>query len=276
MKNITEIIKSKYSNQLKQFGQNFLICEETAQNIVANAQITNTDTVVEIGPGPGILTRYIAASKPQRLITVDIDDRSKKCIEQLKSICNLEIITTDALDYNIREIYNSNSQQSSCIKIIGNLPYNISTALLTKWLKDIDIIKSMTLMFQKEVALRICSSPNSKKFGWLSVYVQSLCEAENILEVPKELFTPIPKVDSSVVYITPKYKIPSQEVITALKFITQKAFSMRRKKIKTTLKGYFSNLEKTLETMNINPSSRAEQLNIEDFIELAKKYLKQS
>ena len=199
---IEKLIAKYYQRQDKNLGQNFLICEHTAEQIVTQAQIQPTDLVIEIGSGPGILTQHIAAQKPKKIIAIDIDPRSKQSLRELQqeNKDSLEVVTTNALHYDI-------SNLGHRVKIIANLPYNISTTLFIKWLAHITHIESMTLMFQKEVAMRICAQPNSKKYGWLSIYAQALCQTHMVLNVSADLFKPPPKVDSGSCSSTTGYKL---------------------------------------------------------------------
>ena len=261
---IKETLKKNNIKINKSLGQNFIFDQNLTDKIVSKSKPLST-TIIEIGPGPGSLTRSILKEKPNKLFVIDIDKQSEKMLSDLKSMHNetLNIIIEDALKYPIWELGNSPRQ------VIANLPYNTGTKMFTEWLKRINCFESMTLMFQKEVADRILAKPGSKNYGRLSVITNWLSETKKLFDIPNSAFIPKPKVNSTVIKIKP-YKKPIYDVsFESLEAITRIAFSQRRKMIKTSLKEI--NCNKILDELNISPFLRPEQLSIQDFCKIAKK-----
>ncbi len=261
---IKEILKKNKIKIHKSLGQNFIFDQNLTDKIVSKSKPL-CNTIIEIGPGPGCLTRSILKEKPEKLFVIDIDEQSEKMLSDLKLMYNdkLHIIIEDALKFPIWELGSFPRQ------IIANLPYNSGTKMLTKWLKHINNFDSMTLMFQKEVADRILAKPGSKNYGRLSVIANWLTKTSKLFDIPNSAFIPKPKVDSTVIQIQP-YKKPLYDVsFHSLEKITKIAFSQRRKMIKTSLKEI--NCNKILDDLNISPSLRPEQLSISDFCKIAKK-----
>lgn len=249
----------------KNLGQNFLLDPNITNRIAKSAGDLSQSTVIEIGPGPGGLTRSLLYTGAKHVIAIERDDR---CIEALQELTQasdgkLEVVAEDALKVRPQDL------AKGPIKIVANLPYNIATELLINWIKDLENIQSMTLMFQKEVALRITADPGSKAYGRLSILSQWLCEAQRLFDLPPGAFSPPPKVTSSIVHLKPK-QVPAEKLklLPTLEALTQKAFSQRRKMLRSSLKGVVT--ENTLEKLGIPPTARAEELTVEQFIELAK------
>ena len=226
-------------------------------------------TVIEIGPGPGGLTRSILKKKPSVLYTIDKDKQSEKMLTDIKKIYrdNLIIITDDALHYPIWELGDSPRQ------VIANLPYNTGTKMLTSWLKHIQHFDLLTLMFQKEVADRIIAKPGSKNYGRLSILTNWLTKSKKLFDIPREAFIPRPKITSSVIQLKPLHKPLYDVSFESIEKITQMAFSQRRKMIKTSLKKV--NGQIILKELNISPNLRPENLSIIDFCKIAKKSYKE-
>lgn len=249
----------------KKFGQNFLLNMDIVRRIVRFSGDLSKCSVVEVGPGPGGLTRAILEAHPQHLFAIEMDPRCVDILSDLKeaSAGNLDIIEGDALKI---------MPQSLCegpIKIIANLPYNVGTALLIQWLHCLDNIQSMTLMFQKEVALRIIAKTGTKDYGRLSVLCQFLCDVTKVFDLPPGAFSPPPKVTSSVVHFVPKVlKDNELALLPILEELTKRAFNQRRKMLRSSLKGYVD--ESLYEDVGILPTSRAEELKVSDYIALAK------
>ena len=261
---IKETLKKNNIKINKSLGQNFIFDQNLTDKIVSKSKPLST-TIIEIGPGPGSLTRSILKEKPSKLFVIDIDKQSEKMLSDLKSMHSetLNIIIEDALKYPIWELGNSPRQ------VIANLPYNTGTKMFTEWLKRINCFESMTLMFQKEVADRILAKPGSKNYGRLSVIANWLTETKKLFDIPNSAFIPKPKVNSTVIQIKP-YKKPIYDVsFESLETITRIAFSQRRKMIKTSLK--VINCNKILDDLNISPFLRPEQLSIQDFCKIARK-----
>lgn len=246
----------------KSLGQNFLLDYNITQKIVrlTGATLTNAN-VVEIGPGPGGLTRAIIEKNPKAFHVVEMDPKCIAVMNQLKKGFNqLHIHHQDALTFDIATL-------GEPVHILSNLPYHIGTELLTRWLHQTPLIQSMTLMFQKEVADRIIAKPDTKAYGRLSVICQYCFDIEHAFDLPPSAFTPAPKVYSTVLHFKPKEEL-DLSLIPALEHVTKHAFGMRRKMIRSTLKGLFSSCQ--LEELGIKPTLRAEDLTLDDYILLAK------
>ena len=262
---LREVISAHNLRAEKSLGQNFLLDQNITDKIVRHAGDLSGVTVVEIGPGPGGLTRSLLKSDAKKIITVEFDERAVGALQDLKDISDgrLEIIHGDALEENLLE------HADGPRKIIANLPYNIATPLLMNWLSqirdDADAYDEMILMFQKEVAERITAGPGGKTYGRLSVMCQWLCETKKLFDLSPSAFTPPPKVKSSVVKFTAK--IPDQDApsFKAVEKVTAAAFGQRRKMIRSSLRDYIQVIEK----LGLNPEERAEELRPEDYILLA-------
>ena len=282
---INQLIKKHYSLGLKKsLGQHFLNDSFIVDKIIDAAQINHNDIILEIGPGPGILTRAILEKKPKKLITIDADPRSALCLKELEDFYKEKLVTLtkDALKCDIKslgDLVNDNSSngrsQPFKIKIIANLPYNISTVLLCNWLDNIKFVDSMVLMFQQEVGLRIIATPGSKKYGRLSINTQSLCDVDCITAVSADSFSPPPKVESIVLKFAPNQNLIEQNlpIISILQKTVSHAFANRRKKIKSNLIKIFNNIddmELALNNAGIDINQRAEDIAVSKFIKLAK------
>ncbi len=264
---IKETLKKNNVRINKSLGQNFLFDLNLTDKIVKNSEPI-CPTVIEIGPGPGGLTRSILKKKPTVLYTIDKDKQSEKMLTDIKKIYrdNLIIITDDALHYPIWELGDSPRQ------VIANLPYNSGTKMLTSWLKHIQHFDLLTLMFQKEVADRIIAKPGSKNYGRLSILTNWLTKSKKLFDVPSEAFIPRPKIISSVIQLKPLHKPLYDVSFESIEKITQMAFSQRRKMIKTSLKKINGKI--ILKELNISPNLRPENLSIIDFCKIAKKSYK--
>lgn len=246
----------------KSLGQNFLLDENITHKVAAAAGTLTGHRVIEIGPGPGGLTRAILDLDADEVIAVEMD---KDCIAALQSLNDkrLTIMHQDALKTDFKALLAIDKPT----KIIANLPYNIGTELLFKWLPMIDKIASLTLMFQKEVVDRIVAAPNTKDYGRLSVMTQWLASAKKVFDLPPHLFTPPPKVTSSVVHIVSKSD-PRTVEFQVMESLVKQAFSMRRKMLKSTLKNTIDPSK-----VDIDPTRRAETLSVEEFVMLANYYI---
>jgi len=246
----------------RSFGQNFLLDLNLTQRIAAAAGDLSQVNVVEIGPGPGGLTRALMIQGAQHVYTVERDFR---CIDAIKEISTaydgrVRIVEADALKIKLSDIC-----QPPC-KIVANLPYNVATPLLIRWLKDIENIESMTLMFQKEVADRLTAKPRTKAYGRLSVMSQWLCHVHQEFDVAKEAFTPPPKVTSTIVTLTPRLKPAAPATWDTLEKVTAAAFNQRRKMLRASLKSFHFDFE----ALGITETARAEELTVEQFCTLAR------
>ena len=243
----------------KSLGQNFLVCEKTLSDIFKIVKSLKLHNVLEIGPGVGSLTNLLLASQAQNIICVEKDDYIFSILKKYESD-RLHFINDDALSIDEDMLFKKEKYS-----IVANLPYNIGTTLLTKWIDQSGNIESMCLMFQKEVAERIVASAGSSKYGTLSIFTQLYFKAEILYEVPNTAFSPKPKVSSAIVLLSkldsPRFIIDNNKLEKYGKII----FSMRRKMLRKSLKNFLSNPDILLEKLNISPTKRPEELSIEEF-----------
>lgn len=251
---------------LKKYGQNFIFDETLCTKIVKQALIDSGSHVLEIGPGPAGLTRSILQAFPAKLNVVETDSRCLPLLEEIKNIYpSLNILHKDALKINLVEI-----AKGTKLEIISNLPYNIGTQLLINWIYQIKQVQSMVLMLQKEVVDRIIAPVDTKAYGRLSIICQLVCNVQKCFDVSPKAFYPEPKIWSSIVKLMPREDIPSDELLEKVGQVTLKAFSGRRKMIKSSLKHLVPNIEMVLDSLGINQSLRAENLTPLDYLQIAK------
>jgi 16S rRNA (adenine1518-N6/adenine1519-N6)-dimethyltransferase len=248
----------------KALGQHFLCDLNLARKIASSAGDLADCTVFEIGPGPGGLTRALLETDAKKIIAIEKDVRCVAALAELAAASEgqLEIIEGDALRTDLLKLAKHPRA------IVANLPYNIGTELLLKWLRQIDGFRSLTLMFQKEVADRIAAAPGSKTYGRLSVIAQFCCDVQRVMSVPARAFTPPPKVDSAVVHLTPRIGRPEDIEFEAMERITAAAFGQRRKMLRASLRALGG--EDLLHRGGINPELRAENLTVKEFEKLAR------
>lgn len=256
---------------IKSLGQNFIYDMSLCEKIASTANIKADDYIIEIGPGTAGLTRAILNSGPKQLIVIEKDERCINLLNEVKEFYpNLSIINIDAKKISFQEILSQFSlPQNLKFKIISNLPYNISTALIISYLKKSEYINSMHVMVQKEVADRIRSKENRKEYGRLSVISQLMSDIHKEFDVTPESFYPRPKVNSSVISLYPKKEPLDSNILDNLEKITRYAFGMRRKMLQSSLKP----LELNKYSHEIDLSKRAENLSPEIYINLAKMLL---
>ncbi len=248
----------------KRFGQNFLHDHNIIYSILSSLQAKPGQHWVEIGPGMGALTEPLLLQK-LRLDVVELDrDLVVLLKDKFKQYDNLQIYSADALKFDFSALAKDNEK----LRIIGNLPYNISTPLMFHLLNNASCIEDMHFMLQKEVVDRICAAPGSKKYGRLSVMMQYFCATELLFDVPPESFDPAPKVMSAIVRLVP-HQQPPVEVndMTKLNRIVVQAFSQRRKTLRNSLKKLID--EDVIIALNIDPTLRAEALSLNDFAKLS-------
>ena len=247
----------------KSLGQNFIFDLNLTQRIARTAA-PFTGSVFEIGPGPGGLTRALFLEGASDVIAIEKDRRVIGFLDHLVEATNgqLKLIEADALNQPIWEM------GTAPRKIVANLPYNIATALLLTWLGHAHAFASLTLMFQREVAMRLVAQPGDKAYGRLSVITQWLCEAELKFDIPPQAFVPPPKVTSSVVHLVPRSEPLFDCRKEDLEAVTAIAFGQRRKMLRASFKKYGG--EAVLNEANIDPSVRPQQLSIEAFCRLAR------
>jgi len=252
----------------KSLGQNFLLDLNLTRRIARAALPLKGHTVIEVGPGPGGLTRALLGEGAEKVVAVETDRRTIPALEEIGAAFpgRLSIVAADALTVDWTEI------AAGPTKIVANLPYNIATPLLVGWLTTEPWppwYASMTLMFQKEVAQRIVAVPGSKAFGRLSVLAQWRARPVKLFDIDRRAFTPSPNVTSSVVQITPGTPALQDCKAAVLERVTAAAFGQRRKMLRSSLKGLVADSDAVLATAGIDPSRRAEQLSVTDFCRLA-------
>jgi 16S rRNA (adenine1518-N6/adenine1519-N6)-dimethyltransferase len=261
---LREIIKRYGLSAHKGLGQHFLLDLNLTRKIVAAAGDLDGCTVFEIGPGPGGLTRALLDSKAKKIIAIEKDQRCVAALGELvlSSEGRLEIIESDALEIDLTKL------APPPRVIIANLPYNVGTPLLLGWLKQIDAFRSMTLMFQAEVAERLIAKPGTKAYGRLSVMAQFCCGVTRVMTLPARAFTPPPKVDSAVVHFVPRTDRPEDISFKAMEAVTAAAFGQRRKMLRSSLKSLRG--AELLEQAGIASNRRAEELTVAEFENLAR------
>lgn len=265
---LREVIAAHGLNARKSLGQNFILDLNLTAKIARAAGDLSGADVIEVGPGPGGLTRGLLAEGARRVLAIEKDAR---CLPALAEITaadpRLEVIEGDALEVDLA------ARTTPPVKIVANLPYNVGTELLTRWLDPPawpPFWSSLTLMFQREVADRIVATPGSKAYGRLSVLTHWRADARIAMDLPPSAFVPPPKVRSAVVHITalpePRYPAPQQVLQTVVKA----AFNQRRKMLRSSLKGLSPDVEAALQDAGIEPTDRAETVDVERFCALAR------
>lgn len=253
----------------KALGQNFLLDLNLTAKIARQAGDLSQCDVLEIGPGPGGLTRGLLAAGARKVLAVEKDARCVPALEEIAAAYpeRLEIIRGDALEIDAM------AHLAPPVRIVANLPYNIGTELLVRWLTPPawpPFWQSLTLMFQREVAERIVARPGSKAYGRLAILAQWRCDARIVMALPPEAFTPAPKVSSAVVHLTalPQPRHPADAA--TLSRVVAAAFNQRRKMLRAALKGLAPDIEDRLAAAGIAPTERAEQVPLENFCALAR------
>jgi len=259
------LVESMDMRARKSLGQNFLFDLNLTRKIARSAGPL-TGTTIEIGPGPGGLTRALLLEHAEHVMAIEKDRRASAVLSSLSAAAGdrLTLIEADALTSPIWEL------GTAPRRIIANLPYNIATTLLIQWLAHASCFDSMTLMFQREVAERITARPGEAAYGRLSVLTRWLADAEILFDVPASAFVPQPKIISSIVQIVPlaQPRYPCSQ--HALEFITRTAFGQRRKMLRSSLKKI--NGDQLLAAAGIAPESRPQDIDIEGFCKLANLY----
>ncbi len=256
---IRDLLISNNIKAKKKYSQNFILDFNVLDKIVDILSPIEKYSIIEIGPGPGGLSRSILARSPKELVVIEKDNRFYKLLQDIKlNYNNISIIEADVLKVNLSEVSRGQT------KIIGNLPYNISTKILTTLMPIPKNTCALVLTFQKEVAERIVSLPNKKTYGRLSILAQSYCDVSIEMKIPASVFYPKPKVDSSVVKFIPKKDNSKMIDSNLLKKITRATFGQRRKMIKKTL-SIFGDSIKICDLANVSYAKRADELSIEDY-----------
>ena len=261
---LKDVISRHQLRAKKSLGQNFLLDLNLTSKIARYAGNLDQFDILEIGPGPGGLTRSLLHEGARKVVAIEKDNRCIEALEEIQATFpgRLKLLQGDALSTNASE------HLADPVRIIANLPYNIGTELLVRWLTSKtwpSFWQSMTLMFQKEVANRIVASPGSKAYGRLSVMSQWRCNTKIAFNVPATAFTPPPKVESALVHFEAlkEPKFPAE--VEVLEFVVSKAFNQRRKMLRGALKGYFQNVEEGLVSIGVLPTKRAEDITVQEY-----------
>lgn len=275
---LREVLAAAGISADKRFGQHFLLDLNLCRKIVRLAAVSPGDRVMEIGPGPGGLTRALleagaivtAVEKDPRFIPLLRDLASKAAgLDGADSLTgSLHVIAADALAVDETSLFTA----GAAVRVVANLPYNVGTPLLVKWLTGRFQPVSMTLMFQKEVAHRIVAPPGGPDYGRLAVLSQALSQAGMVMELPARAFTPPPKVDSAVVSMTPLADRPPDRLVEALQTVAQAAFGQRRKMLRSSLKALGG--DALCRAAGVDPNLRAEAVPVAGFLALAAAWLK--
>ncbi|UCI32808.1 16S rRNA (adenine(1518)-N(6)/adenine(1519)-N(6))-dimethyltransferase RsmA [Mesorhizobium sp. B4-1-4] len=267
---LRDVIERHGLQAKKALGQNFLLDLNLTGKIARSAGDLTNATVIEVGPGPGGLTRALLSNGARRVVAIERDER---CLAALAEVSahypgRLEVISGDALKTDFAALASATDGHGGPVRIVANLPYNIGTELLIRWLTVPDwppFYASMTLMFQREVAQRIVAAPGSDAYGRLGVLAGWRTQARIAFDVPPQAFTPPPKVTSSVVHLEPR-ATPLPANVKKLGRVTEAAFGQRRKMLRQSVKSLGG--EALLKRAGIDPTRRAETLSVEEFVRL--------
>lgn len=272
---LRDVIKAHDLQAKKSFGQNFLLDLNLTGKIARIPGDLTDCTVYEVGPGPGGLTRALLQEGAKRVVAAEMDERCLPALAEVSEAYDSRLHVELADAVKVDEPTLLQLQPGSQARIIANLPYNVGTLLFIKWL-TLDEWKpwyqSLTLMFQLEVAERIVAKPGSKAYGRLSVLAQWRGKVRIAMKVPAAAFTPPPKVASAIVHYEPVEPIDDLVQLRDLEKVVEKAFGQRRKMLRASLKGLDVPVLDLLETAALDPTLRAENVSVEDFVRLAKTY----
>lgn len=266
---LADVIAENQLSAKKSLGQNFLLDLNLTAKIARQAGSLTDCDVLEIGPGPGGLTRGLLAEGARRVLAIEKDPRCGPVLDQISAAYpeRLSYVIGDALDVNPLE------HLTPPIRIAANLPYNVGTELLVRWLTPPEwppFWSSLTLMFQREVAMRIVAEPGSKAYGRLAVLAQWRADTRIAMSLPPEAFTPAPKVHSAVVHLTALPKPRFEADAKVLSRVVAAGFNQRRKMLRASLKGVAPDIEDRLIAAGIKPTERAETVGLEQFCALAR------
>ena len=266
---LREVITTHTLNAKKSLGQNFILDLNLTSKIARLAGSLDDHDVLEIGPGPGGLTRGLLSEGARRVVVLEKDIRCMPALEEIKAAYRnkVKIFNVDALEFNAQR------HLTGPVRIVSNLPYNVGTELLIRWLTPGDwppFWETLTLMFQKEVAERIIAAPGSKAYGRLSILAQWKANAKIVMALPPEAFSPPPKVHSAVVHLTaltePRFPAPERLLSSTVAM----AFNQRRKMLRSSLKAASKDIEMVLRDAGLEPTARAEEISLEGFCALAR------
>tara|TARA_B110000037_G_scaffold111137_1_gene128324 strand:- start:585 stop:1424 length:840 start_codon:yes stop_codon:yes gene_type:complete len=266
---LREVISTHTLNAKKSLGQNFILDLNLTSKIARLAGSLDDHDVLEIGPGPGGLTRGLLSEGARRVVVLEKDIRCMPALEEIKAAYRnkVQIFNVDALGFDAQR------HLTGPVRIVSNLPYNVGTELLIRWLTPGDwppFWETLTLMFQKEVAERIIAAPGSKAYGRLSILAQWKANAKIVMALPPEAFSPPPKVHSAVVHLTaltePRFPAPERLLSSTVAM----AFNQRRKMLRSSLKAASKDIEMVLRDAGLEPTARAEEISLEGYCALAR------
>ncbi len=269
---LREVIRRHGLGAQRALGQHFLFDLNLTRRIARAAGDLSAGTTIEIGPGPGGLTRGLLAEGAGHVVAIERDPRCRAALDEIAAAYpgRLSLVDADALDVALAEL------GPAPRRVVANLPYNVGTQLLLNWLQaiadDPGVVESLTLMFQREVAERLRAGPGTKAYGRLSVLTQWLCEIAPVRTVPREAFTPPPKVTSSVVRLTPRSEPAYPADADALQAVTGAAFGQRRKMLRQSLKRLGTDPEALCAEAGVPPTARADALTVAQYCALARVY----
>jgi 16S rRNA (adenine1518-N6/adenine1519-N6)-dimethyltransferase len=267
---LRDVITTHGLDAKKSLGQNFLLDLNLTSKIARLAGDISGHDVLEVGPGPGGLTRGLLAAGARRVVALEKDPRCMAALSEISAAYpgRLDVFNADALDFDMR------GQLTGPVRVVANLPYNVGTELLVRWLTPKDwppFWSSLTLMFQKEVAERIIAKPGTKAYGRLGILAQWKSTPSVVMELPPEAFTPPPKVHSAVVHLEalaqPRFPAPAGLLSSTVAM----AFNQRRKMLRSSLKSAAPDIESALRDAGLEPTARAEEISLEGFCALARR-----